>query len=46
MTIKQAVKILRLHNEWRRGREGKPADPTKLGIAIDTIVKFLEEMRN
>jgi len=44
MNIKQATKILKAHNEWRRSNEDYPimGDVTELGIAIDTIVKLLE----
>jgi hypothetical protein len=43
MTLKQAIKILKNHNKWRRGCEITPmANPTELGIAIDIIIKYLE----
>tara|TARA_R110002049_G_C9175744_1_gene562604 strand:- start:6759 stop:7031 length:273 start_codon:yes stop_codon:yes gene_type:complete len=44
MTIQEAIEILEAHNKWRRDRSEeqtlKMADPTKLGIAIDTVVDF------
>jgi len=45
MTLPEAIKILKDHNEWRRGPydlDIKMVDPTALGIAIDLIVKHLE----
>lgn len=38
MELKQAIEILKSHNEWRRGAEILMTDPTTLGEAIDTIV--------
>ena len=47
MNIKEATKILKEHNEWRRdkhlgGFELEMCNPKELGIAIDTIVEYLE----
>jgi hypothetical protein len=42
MTIKQAVEILKLYNEWRRGEEIKMPNPAKIGEAIDVAIKELE----
>lgn len=40
LTIEQSVEILRKYNQWRRGNdEIEAADPTELGIAIDTILE-------
>jgi len=47
MKIKQAIQILKDHNEWRRFNsidlpktsDPKMAQPRELGIAIDTVVK-------
>ena len=39
MTLKEAIEVLRMHNRWRRGDDSIPmTNPTKLGLAIDTIV--------
>lgn len=38
MTVKQAIKILRRFNKWRRGGEGKQPDPKQAGEAIDVAV--------
>lgn len=49
MELKEAVRILEYHNEWRRDNSLTPdqmpmVNPTKLGIAIDTVVKFIKEV--
>jgi pantothenate kinase-related protein Tda10 len=46
MKLKKAYKILKRHNEWRRGSEKKMIDSVKLGIAIDTILKFVNTYKN
>jgi len=43
MTTLAAVKILRDHNEWRRGGDDA-VDVTELGIAIDTVVADVPEI--
>jgi hypothetical protein len=45
MTKREAIKILRQHNEWRRGGDGEHANPTKIGIAIDTAIRLLSTKR-
>ena len=50
MKLKEAIQILKDHNEWRRfnsvglSRKSDPkmAQPRELGIAIDTVVKHFE----
>ena len=46
MELKEAIKILKAHNQWRRyngeGEGPKMANPKQLGIAIDTVVKEYE----
>ena len=50
MKLKQAIKILKDHNTWRRfnsvglSRKSDPkmAHPRDLGIAIDTVVNHFE----
>lgn len=39
MELKQAIEILRKHNEWRRGAEIPMTDPKILGEAIDCVVE-------
>jgi len=43
MTLDEAIEILELHNEWRRGAETPMETPAKLGIAIDLIVSELKD---
>jgi len=47
MELKQAVKILKDHNAWRRGNTSlipQPMISTKeLGIAIEVIVDYLTD---
>lgn len=43
MTIKQATKELKRYNKWRRGAEIKVAEPWIIGIAIDTVVEWVEK---
>lgn len=47
MDIKEAAKVLRRHNEWRRGADDNhwqqsPYSPAELGHAIDAAVAALE----
>ena len=43
MTTKQAISILKKHNEWRRGNDFKKMqDPKKVVIAIDIVIEQIE----
>lgn len=46
MKLREAKEILRKHNKWRRDKtvpsKLKMQDPTQLGIAIDTILNYLD----
>lgn len=42
MTVKQAIKILRRFNKWRRGGKGKQPDPKQVGEAIDVAIVMME----
>ena len=42
MTTKQAIKILRLHNRWRRGAEIPMQEPAKIGKAIEVLCDAVE----
>lgn len=46
MDIKKAIKILELHNKWRRDNEGKykMEDPKELGVAIDLVINELKKL--
>ena len=45
MTFTEAMKILELHNKWRRDNhvpnKYEMVNPTELGVAIDTAVEAL-----
>ena len=47
MNLSEAIKILTLHNQWRRDRsEVNPHEmqnPTELGIAIDVVLRAAKE---
>jgi len=45
MEIKEAIEILKKHNEWRRydgdiDKSPEMISPKKIGIAIDTIIEY------
>ena len=48
MRIKEAVAVLKAHNEWRREDTDIPVDrlpmgsPSEIGAAIDVIVEYAE----
>ena len=42
MTASKAIEIVSLHNKWRRSGEGKMANPTELGEAIDEVLRLAE----
>ena len=42
MTVKQAIKVLKKHNNWRRGGYSHPQDPKIIGEAIDVAVAIIE----
>ena len=42
MTLKQAIKILKRHNRWRRGADIQMQKPKKIGEAIEFAVQFME----
>ena len=46
MDIKKAIKILELHNKWRRDNDGKyeMAEPKELGKAIDLVVSEFKNL--
>lgn len=43
MTLKEAIEVLKLHNEWRRGEvdNTKMQCPKDIGNAIDLVVNRL-----
>jgi hypothetical protein len=40
--MKNAIKTLKSHNEWRRGADTLMGSPTAIGIAIDDCIKAAE----
>lgn len=42
MKIKEAIKILKYHNKWRRGADMEMTNIKNYGIAIDTVVEYFE----
>jgi hypothetical protein len=38
MTIGEAVKVLELHNQWRKGAGVPQESPVRIGMAIDLIL--------
>lgn len=42
MTIKQAIKILKRANRWRRGAEVEMPDPKEFGVAMDVAIEVME----
>lgn len=45
MTLSEAKQILYDHNEWRRGNHDEATNTTKLGVAIEVILAYLNEMK-
>jgi hypothetical protein len=44
MTVKQAIKVLKKHNNWRRGGRGSQQDPNLIGEAIDIAIAVMGAM--
>lgn len=44
MTLKQTIKLLEYHNNWRRGYSIPMTNPKKLGIALDVAVAELKQI--
>lgn len=47
MKIKEALKILKHHNDWRRNNSDidmEMVNPKLLGKAIDTVITFTEKV--
>lgn len=42
MTVKQAIIVLKKHNNWRRGGRGIQQDPKTIGEAIDVAITMME----
>ena len=44
MTTEEAIRILELHNQWRKGAEIPMENPVRLGMAIDIVVCELKSL--
>ena len=45
MTIDEAIGVLELHNQWRKGAEVEMQHPVRIGMAIDLVVCELKTLR-
>ena len=45
MTIEEAIEVLELHNQWRKGAEIPMESPVRIGMAIDLVVCELKNLR-
>ena len=45
MTIEEAIEVLELHNQWRKGAEIPMETPVRIGMAIDLVVCELKNLR-
>ena len=43
MTIEEAIEVLELHNQWRKGAEIPMESPVRIGMAIDLVVCMAKE---
>ena len=46
MTLKQAIKILELHQEWRMGANFAMLEPSNISEAINIILKQIKKQVN
>ena len=46
MKIDEAIEVLELHNQWRKGAEVEMQDPVRIGMAIDLVICELKTLRN
>lgn len=45
MTIDEAIEVLELHNQWRKGADIPMETPIRIGMAIDLVVCELKNLR-
>ena len=43
MTIEEAIEVLELHNQWRKGADIPRETPVRIGMAIDLVVCMARE---
>lgn len=41
MSEAKALKVLRKHNDWRRGGKSREQEPREIGVALDVAVRVL-----
>ena len=46
MKPKEAIKILELHNQWRRGAEIPMESPENIGLAIDSVLAEMKRLHS
>ena len=44
MTIDEAIEVLELHNQWRKGADIPMETPIRIGMAIDLVVCELKKL--
>lgn len=44
MNLKEAIEILKLHNEWRKGADAEQLHPVKIGNAIDLVTERINHL--
>jgi hypothetical protein len=42
MDLKETIKVLVKHNEWRKGAETPMVEPKKISEALDTAINLLK----
>ncbi len=45
MTIDEAIEVLELHNQWRKGAEIPMETPVRIGMAIDLVLSEVKKFR-
>lgn len=45
MTTKEAINILKLHNDWRKGANIEMQRPSEITEAIDVIVELFSKLK-
>lgn len=43
MTIEEAIEVLELHNQWRKGADIPMETPVRIGMAIDLVVYLAKD---
>ena len=46
LTIQDALKILKNHQEWRVGADIEMLNPKAISVAINTVIEYLEDDLN